>query len=105
MAGHAELTVLDTGTTLAFSKEPTGLGYGLDGGAVALFISDDSKRRVFVVKAGNDGRYGTSDDVVTSVDVGVLGSADAENPEFDPLTGSGSATSSSRTTPRSRAPT
>jgi Bacterial Ig domain len=80
-------TVLDTGTTLAFSKEPTGLGYGLDGGAVALFISDDSKRRVFVVKAGNDGRYGTSDDVVTSVDVGALGSADAEDPEYDPLTG------------------
>lgn len=73
MAGHADLTVLDTGTTLAFSKEPPGLGYGLDGGAVDLFISDDSKRRVFVVKAGNDGRYGTSDDVVTSIDVGALG--------------------------------
>jgi hypothetical protein len=80
-------TVLDKGTTLTFSKEPTGLGYGLDGGAAALFISDDSKRRVFVVKAGNDGRYGTSDDVVTSVDTGSLGSADTEDPEYDPLTG------------------
>jgi hypothetical protein len=80
-------TVLDTGTTLPFSKEPTGLGYGLDGGAVALFISDDDKRKIFVDKAGNDGRYGTSDDVVTSVDTGALGSADTEDPEYDPLTG------------------
>jgi hypothetical protein len=80
-------TVLDTGTTLPFSKEPTGLGYGLDGGAVALFISDDDKRKIFVDKVGNDGRYGTSDDVVTSVDTGALGSADTEDPEYDPLTG------------------
>jgi hypothetical protein len=80
-------TVLDTGTTLPFSEEPTGLGYGLDGGAVALFISDDDKRKIFVDKAGNDGRYGTSDDVVTSVDTGALGSADTEDPEYDPLTG------------------
>lgn len=80
-------TVLDKGTTLPYSTEPTGLGYGPDGGTVALFISDDSKRRIFVVKAGADGRYGTSDDVVTSVNVGVLGSNDAEDPEFDPLTG------------------
>jgi Bacterial Ig domain len=80
-------TVLDKGTTLTFSKEPTGLGYGLDGGSAALFISDDSKRKVFVDKAGSDGRYGTSDDVVSSVDAGALGSADAEDPEYDPLTG------------------
>jgi Bacterial Ig domain len=80
-------TVLDTGTTLPFSKEPTGLGYGPDGGAVALFISDDDKRKIFVDKAGNDGRYGTSDDVLTSVDTGALGSADTEDPEYDPLTG------------------
>jgi len=78
-------TVTDTGTTIAYSKEPTGLGY--DPGTNTLFISDDSKRRIFVVKRGSDGRFGTSDDVVSSIDAGAYGSTDTEDPEFDPASG------------------
>jgi hypothetical protein len=77
--------VTGTGTTLAYSKEPTGLGH--DPGTNTLFISDDAKRRVWVVKPGSDGRFGSPDDVVTFVDAGAYGSTDTEDPEFDPATG------------------
>ena len=77
--------VTGTGTTLPYSKEPTGLGH--DPGTNTLFISDDAKRRVWVVKPGSDGRFGSSDDVVTFVDAGAYGSTDTEDPEFDPTTG------------------
>ena len=77
--------VTGTGTTVAYSKEPTGLGY--DPGTNTLFISDDGKKRIWVVKPGSDGRFGTSDDVVTFVDAGAYGSTDTEDPEFDPATG------------------
>ena len=59
-AGTAQF---DTGTTLGFSKEPTGVGYDPVGKRV--FISDDDKERVFVLTAGPDLRFGTADDVVT----------------------------------------
>ena len=77
--------VRDTGNTLLYSKEPTGVGY--DPGTDTLFISDDSKQRVFLVKRGSDGRFGTSDDIVTSIDAGAYGSTDTEDPEFDPSSG------------------
>lgn len=79
-------TVTDTGTTHpAFSKEPTGLGY--DPNTNTLFISDDNKRYVHIDKPGQDGRFGTSDDVVTHIDAGAYGSTDTEDPEFDTTTG------------------
>ncbi|MDP9301240.1 MAG: DNRLRE domain-containing protein [Actinomycetota bacterium] len=78
-------TVTGTGTTLAYSKEPTGLGYSA--GTNTLFISDDIKKRIWVVKPGSDGRFGTSDDVVTSINAGAYGSNDTEDPEYDPATG------------------
>lgn len=79
-------SVTDTGTTLGYpSREPTGLGY--DAGTNTLFISDDTKRLVFVVQPGSDGRFGTSDDVVSSVDAGAYGSTDTEDPEFLAATG------------------
>lgn len=77
--------VQSAGTTLAYSKEPTGLGY--DANANTLFVSDDMKERIWVVKPGSDGRFGTSDDIVTSINAGSYGSHDTEDPEFDPLTG------------------
>jgi hypothetical protein len=78
-------TVTATGTTLVYSKEPTGLGY--DPGTNTLFISDDAKRRVWVVKPGSDAKFGTPDDIVAWVDAGAYGSTDTEDPEFDPATG------------------
>ena len=81
--------VQDTGTTHtpgpAFSKEPTGLGF--DPATNTLFISDDDKRNVFIDKPGSDGRFGTSDDTVTSIDAGAYGSTDTEDPEFDTTSG------------------
>lgn len=77
--------VLDTGTTLAYSKEPTGLGH--DPATDTLFVSDDDKKRIFVVRRGPDGRFGTADDPVSSIDTGALGSTDTEDPEFDPSSG------------------
>jgi sugar lactone lactonase YvrE len=73
------------GTTLAYSKEPTGLGH--DPATDTLFVSDDDKKRIFVVRRGPDGRFGTADDPVSSIDTGALGSTDTEDPEFDPSSG------------------
>jgi hypothetical protein len=78
-------TVTDTGTTLAYSTEPTGVGH--DPGTNTLFISDDNKHRVWVVKPGSDHRFGTSDDIVTWIDARGYGSIDTEDPTFDPATG------------------
>jgi hypothetical protein len=78
-------TVTGTGNTLAYSREPTGLGYNRLNNT--LFISDDRARRIWVVKPGSDGRFGTTDDVVSSINAGAYGSTDTEDPEFDPATG------------------
>jgi hypothetical protein len=78
-------SVTDTGTTVPWTREPTGLGF--DPGTGTLFVSADDDRRIYIVRAGADGRFGTSDDVLSSIDVGAMGSADAEDPEFDPATG------------------
>jgi hypothetical protein len=78
-------TATDTGTTLAYSDEPTGLGF--DKGGNRLFISDDDRRRVFVVRPGPDARFGTTDDLVSSINAEAYGSTDTEDPQFDPATG------------------
>lgn len=70
---------------VGFSKEPTGAGY--DPGNKILFVSDDSAKKVFVIKKGSDGKYGTSDDQVSAVDAAAQGSTDTEDPEFDTSTG------------------
>ncbi len=81
--------VTDTGTTWTpapgYSKEPTGLGY--DAGSNTLFVSDDSFHRIWIDKTGPDNRFGTADDVVTSLNPTIYGSNDTEDPEFDPTTG------------------
>jgi hypothetical protein len=77
--------VSGTGTTLAYTREPTGLGY--DHATRTLFISSDDNGRIYVIKRGADNRFGTSDDLVSSIDVAALGVTDAEDPEFDPASG------------------
>ena len=77
--------VVDTGNLTPWTSEPTGLGF--DGSSNTLFVSTDSGDRVYVMKPGIDGRFGTSDDVVTFVNAGALGSTDTEDPEYDPATG------------------
>lgn len=80
-------SLTDTGVTTAYSREPTGLGF--DPANQTLFVSDDNKRRVFLVRRGSDGRFGTADDLlVGSIDVTTFGvRVDAEGVEFDTRTG------------------
>jgi len=74
-----------TGTTLDFSREPTGVG--VDPSSQVLFSSDDVKDRVFMTHPGLDGRHGTSDDSVTSISTASFGSHDPEGVEFEPDSG------------------
>jgi uncharacterized protein YjiK len=77
--------LLDTGVTTAFSNEPTGAGFNPADGT--LFLSDDNANRVFGVRPGPDGRYGTPDDPRIAVNTLTFGSDDAEGTEFDAETG------------------
>ena len=74
-------SLADTGTTLPWSKEPTGVGY--NAANKHLFVSDDSQLEVFEDAPGGDGRYGTGDDVVTHFDTAVFGSNDPEGVEYE----------------------
>jgi len=76
--------VQDTGTTVGFSNEPTGLGF--DPGTNTLFISDDDGNRIHFLKPGPDGRWGNGDDIRTFMNTSAFGT-DVEDPEFDPSTG------------------
>ncbi len=75
----------DTGVTTAYSNEPTGAGFNPANGT--LFLSDDNANRVFAVRPGPDGRYGTPDDPRTVINTLLFGSDDAEGTEFDAGTG------------------
>ncbi len=68
-------------TTISYSNEPTGAAW--NPANRHLFLSDDAKKDVFEVDPGPDGRYGTSDDRVTSFDTSVFGSNDPEGVAYD----------------------
>jgi hypothetical protein len=74
-----------TGTTFAFSKEPTGLGFNPTDGT--LFVADDDRDKIYLDRTGPDGSYGSADDVVTSFSTIAFGSGDAEDVAYDPATG------------------
>ena len=76
--------VQDTGTTVGFSNEPTGLGF--DPGTNTLIISDDDGHRIDFLRPGPDGRWGNADDILTQFSTTPYGS-DTEDPEYDPSTG------------------
>jgi hypothetical protein len=72
--------------TLSFTNEPTGVGH--DPQTNTLFISTDAGTNgIHIVRAGGDGRFGTSDDTRSFLNTAVLGVGDTEDPEFDPSTG------------------
>ena len=75
----------DTGNTLKFSKEPTGVGYDAD--AQRMFVSDDDRGSVFQVTTGSDNRFGTTDDSVTSFSTTAFGNDDLEDVTFDSTSG------------------
>jgi len=74
-----------SGTTLAFSKEPTDLGY--NPATATLYVSDDDKDKVYVVRSGPDGTHGTADDVVSKFSTSAFGSTDPEGVVYDAVTG------------------
>ena len=74
-----------SGTTLAYSGEPTGLGRNPSNGT--LYVSDDDKDKVFVVWAGPDHVHGTSDDMVTSFSTAAFGDTDPQDVAYDPASG------------------
>lgn len=74
-----------TGTTVKFSNEPTGVGY--DPERRRMFVSDDSKRRVYEVTAGSDGLFGTPDDVTRYFSTSAFGNGDPEDVTYDTSTG------------------
>ncbi len=73
--------VTDTGTTIGYTDEPTGVGH--DSATNTIFISSDDNSAVYAVRPGGDGRFGTGDDVhVGQVDTNEYGVTDTEDPEF-----------------------
>lgn len=70
---------------VGFSKEPTGASYSPH--SQTLFVSDDYARKIFTIKTGVDGLWGTRDDLVGAVDAAGYGSTDTEDPEFDVVSG------------------
>lgn len=76
---------VETGTTTGFSREPTGVAANPDGSTV--YITDDDKRMVFILRPGPDGRFGTQDDSVGRMSTPPFGSRDPEDVAFDPESG------------------
>ncbi|HYF12331.1 MAG TPA: Ig-like domain-containing protein, partial [Actinomycetota bacterium] len=74
-----------TGTTYAFSREPSGIGY--NPANRTLFVSDDDRDRIYIDRPGTDGVHGTADDSVTSFSTSLFGSTDPEDVEYDPASG------------------
>jgi len=68
-----------------YSREPTGASF--DPVSNALFVSDDSAKKIWVIKRGPDGQFGTADDLVTSISSSAFGSDDTEDPAFESTTG------------------
>lgn len=74
-----------SGTLLPATKEPTDLGFNPQNGT--LYVSDDDKDRISVIRPGPNGVYGTADDIVTRFSTLAFGSSDPEGVVYDPATG------------------
>jgi hypothetical protein len=77
-------TLVNIGTTLPHSNEPTGVAYNPVNDHI--FLTDDVAKKVFDVYAGADGIYGTNDDVYSSFSTLVFGSSDPSGISFDSST-------------------
>jgi len=78
--------VVETSNTLSYSNEPTGLTFKSDPNPAKerLFVSDDDTQKIYVLKTGPDGLFGTSDDaVVSQFSTLDFGSIDPEGVAFD----------------------
>ena len=77
--------VIGRRSTRRFCREPTGLGF--DPRRRRLFISDDDANRIWIDRPGRDGRFGTADDVVRSINVRRTAARTPKTPTFDRSTG------------------
>jgi hypothetical protein len=77
--------VESTGSTLRYTKEPSGVVYNPR--TRQLFVADDDNDRIFDVRAGRDKLFGTRDDVVLRTDVSMFGDSDLEDVGLDTATG------------------
>jgi hypothetical protein len=77
----------ETGTTVPWSNEPTGVAINPTNGH--LLVSDDDKKSIFeVASAGDDGWFGTPDDGArTMFKTSTFGNTDPEDVGFDSLRG------------------
>ena len=75
---------IGSGTVMPGSPEPTDLGYNEKN--AALFVSDDAKHRVTIIKPGPDGNHGTDDDIVSRFST-LPFSIDPEGVVYDNATG------------------
>ena len=73
------LSPLEAWSTRRFSSEPTDVAMPT---RRTIFLSDDSHNRVFRVRAGRDGDFGTPDDEMTSFSTRPFGALDAEGLAF-----------------------
>ena len=77
---------VQSGNSLAFSNEPTGVTFNPVNRHI--FVSDDDKDEVNEIDPGGDNIYGTGDDsLVTVVDANIFNSTDAEGVALDTLGG------------------
>jgi hypothetical protein len=74
-----------SGTLLPGNKEPTDLGFNPRTGK--LFVTNDDKDRVSLVRPGRNGVHGTGDDIRTNFSTAAFGSSDPEGVEYDRTTG------------------
>ncbi len=84
-SGSGSGTLLARGSLAETSKEPAGLALKPSDGT--LFVSDDDRDRVSLVRTGADGRYGTGDDAVSRFSTSAFGSTDPEDVAYDTASG------------------
>lgn len=76
--------VKGTGSTMRYTKEPSGVAYNPSNGR--LYIADDDNDRIFEVRQGPDKRFGTLDDAFSKIDISVFGDSDTEDVAVDTST-------------------
>ncbi|OGK11552.1 hypothetical protein A2954_01695 [Candidatus Roizmanbacteria bacterium RIFCSPLOWO2_01_FULL_37_12] len=69
-------SLVNTYNTTHFSNEPAGLALNSANGNI--YSSHDGQKKVYVIKLGQDGLWGTPDDVITSLSTSAFGSNDPE---------------------------
>jgi hypothetical protein len=73
------------GSLAETSREPSGIGF--NPANATLFVTDDDKDRVSLLRPGADGVHGTADDLVSRFSTSAFGSRDPEDAEYDPASG------------------